>query len=261
MKLSIVTPIFNGSDFVRALLERLCIQSGNFEHILQIHASDHASCLIAAEFAGRYNLKIYIEDDRGLYDAINRGFSKATGDILGWIGVDDILFADGISTILKFFSVNPNAMWVSGIPSYRILETPNAYLLGARILRVPPQKLIAAGFFRDGELGFLQQESIFWRRELWCRVNGAQILSKYKLAADFWLWRAFASVSPMHVLCAPLAAFTVRDGQLSHSLREQYNAECGKGHSTLAVLVAKVWYWGSTFFPGSRLSRLRLALR
>ena len=258
MKISIVTPVFNGSQFLRGLLERMCSQSGNFEHILQIHASDHDSCRIASEFTGRYDLKVFIEIDGGLYDAINRGFSKANGDILCWIGVDDVLFTDGISTVLKFFSVNSKVMWVSGIPSFRIWDAQNPYLIGVRILRVPSQKLIVDGYFRDGELGFLQQESIFWRRELWEKVEGHKILSTYRLAADFWLWRAFASVAPLHVLCAQVAAFTVRDGQTSHLFRAQYNAECGRAHSRPAVFFAKIVYWISTVFPRGKLSRLFL---
>ena len=87
-----------------------------------------------------------------------------------------------------------------------------------------PQQYIQNGWFRDGLAGYLQQESMFWRRSLWERAGGLDL--KLGLAADFDLWRRFAEHADLVSVNVPLAMFRQRPGlQRSSTESTHYEAE------------------------------------
>jgi hypothetical protein len=77
-------------------------------------------------------------------------------------------------------------------------------------------------------MGYLQQESLFWRRGLYERAEGAEVLKSHKYAADYHLWRRFACFTELHTVRSVLASFSVREGQLSRIKETQYLSETGK---------------------------------
>jgi hypothetical protein len=69
----------------------------------------------------------------------------------------------------------------------------------------------------------VQQESVFWRRNIWDSVGGFP--DCYRYAGDYWLWTKFASLAPLFAVDAVLGGFCVRSGQLSQRAWISYNAE------------------------------------
>lgn len=89
MKISIVTVTFNSARTLRDTLKS--IESQDFENIeiLLIDGISKDSTLeIASEFK-HLDIKIVSEPDQGLYDAMNKGISLATGDVVGILNSDD----------------------------------------------------------------------------------------------------------------------------------------------------------------------------
>jgi hypothetical protein len=86
--------------------------------------------------------------------------------------------------------------------------------------------LIRRGWYSSARLGFLQQESMFWRRSLWEQAQPQDILLKYRLGGDFHLWRRFARFSPLHTVAATLACFVISSQQASRAGLAKYLAEC-----------------------------------
>ncbi|GAB4422660.1 MAG: hypothetical protein OHK0039_38810 [Bacteroidia bacterium] len=86
-KISIVTPSFNQGPYIEDAIRSVLDQGyPNIEHII----IDNCSTDQTAEIASRYPHVVFVsEPDEGQSDAINKGFLRATGDIIGWLNADD----------------------------------------------------------------------------------------------------------------------------------------------------------------------------
>lgn len=95
MKISIITVVFNRVDTVADALRSVETQSyQNVEHIIQDGGSEDGTLDIIREFDASSPLLVS-EADGGIYDAINKGISRASGDIIGLMHSDDF-FADDL---------------------------------------------------------------------------------------------------------------------------------------------------------------------
>jgi len=92
-KISIVTVSFNQGEFIRQNIESVLAQRyPNFEHIIVDGGSTDSTLEVLRSYP---HLLWTSEPDRGQSDALNKGFSRATGDIIVWLNSDDWL-ADGV---------------------------------------------------------------------------------------------------------------------------------------------------------------------
>jgi glycosyltransferase involved in cell wall biosynthesis len=93
VKISIITAVYNNKSLIAECIESVLSQSyKNIEHII----IDGGSTDGTKEIILKYQSKIanfVCEPDNGMYDAINKGISKATGEVIGLLHSDD-LFAD-----------------------------------------------------------------------------------------------------------------------------------------------------------------------
>jgi len=87
VKISIVTPSFRNSDWLKLCVASVADQAGvEVEHIVQDAQSDDGT----QEWLARdRRVQAYIEKDLGMYDAINRGWRRATGEILAYLNCDE----------------------------------------------------------------------------------------------------------------------------------------------------------------------------
>lgn len=105
VKVSIITPTFNSAatvhDTLRSILEQTYT---NYEVIVVDGGSTDGTELIVKGFAGSFGRRlIWISGrDKGLYDAMNKGISFASGDIVGVLNSDDFYAAPNIlETMVK----------------------------------------------------------------------------------------------------------------------------------------------------------------
>lgn len=105
MKISIITATFNSGltihDTIRTVLSQ---KYSDYEHIIVDGNSNDNTLDIIREFEPVYNGKLrwISEPDRGLYDAMNKGISMATGDVIGILNSDDFYTSnDVLSTVAR----------------------------------------------------------------------------------------------------------------------------------------------------------------
>ncbi|WP_199117744.1 glycosyltransferase family 2 protein [Pedobacter sp. ASV28] len=91
LKISIITVVKNAENTISRCLSSLIEQTySNVEIIVMDGASTDGTLGFIEKFR-RENLKIYSEKDLGIYDALNKGISRSTGDIIGLLHSDDYL--------------------------------------------------------------------------------------------------------------------------------------------------------------------------
>lgn len=99
MKLSIITVTYNSERTLRDTMESILSQTfQDFEYIIVDGASKDATLDIIREYEPRFQGRIrYLsEPDKGIYDAMNKGFAMATGDIIGTLNSDDFYTSDDV---------------------------------------------------------------------------------------------------------------------------------------------------------------------
>lgn len=90
MKISIITAVFNNSATILECLRTIESQTyRNIEHIIVDGGSTDGTLDIIGSSC-RKNIILRSEPDQGIYDAMNKGISTASGDIVGFLHSDDI---------------------------------------------------------------------------------------------------------------------------------------------------------------------------
>ncbi len=188
-KITVVTPSYNQARFLEATLRSVHEQGyPNLEHIVIDGGSTDGSVEIIREFEDRLAYWIS-EPDRGQTDALIKGFSLATGEILAWLNSDDLYEPRTLWEVAEFFTSHPQARFVYGDALWIDTE--------GRVLR-PKKEIPFNRFIWLYDYNYIPQPSAFWRRELYEAVGGLD--PRFDLAMDADLWIRFAErTRPVHV--------------------------------------------------------------
>jgi glycosyltransferase involved in cell wall biosynthesis len=105
MTISIITPSFRSSQWLRLCVASVADQQGvSVEHIVQDSCSDDET----PNWLPRDpRVKAFIEKDKGMYDAVNRGFRRANGDILAYLNCDEQFLPGALKQVEEFFAAHP----------------------------------------------------------------------------------------------------------------------------------------------------------
>jgi glycosyltransferase involved in cell wall biosynthesis len=223
--ISIITPVLNGAKTIERTLKALSVQKADFEHIVQDGGSTDGTQDIVRQYSRIYPVRLCDEKDTGHFDALQRGMTKARGDVLAWINADDFYHPWTLATVQRVLAEHRDVHWITGIPAWYFEETGVSMV--ATSAQVYPRSWIRRGWFTKNRLGVLQQESMFWRRWLWERSAPEDILRQYRYAAEFHLWKRFAEHAELRTVAAVLACFTISSSQISRKFAEAYARECG----------------------------------
>ena len=229
-KITIVTPIYNGEEYIEKCIQSLMHQEyENFEHIIVDGGSTDQTIEIIKGYQGKYPMKWISEPDEGMYDAINKGFKMASGEIFAWLNADDFYFPWTLSVVAKVFE-KEQIEWLTGIPSNtKIYDNVSVTYQLPNLPPVYCTPLIKMGAYDGVRISFVQQESCFWTKALWEICGG--IDSSYKMAGDYFLWKSFAKHARLYSVQCNLASFRIHRGQKSSDLN-QYHHEIGKNRNT-----------------------------
>lgn len=225
-KITIVTPTYNSEEYIEKCILSIKGQKyKNYEHIIVDGGSKDHTLEIIKKYENTYPMKWISEPDNGMYDAINKGFAMADGDIYAWVNSDDFYFSWTLDVVAKAFG-KKDIHWLSGIPSntQKLGDTDITYLL-PNLPTVYNTNMIRKGVYDGRRMYFVQQESCFWTKELWDKAGG--IDSRYKMAGDYHLWRSFAKHAELFTINCNLASFRVHKKQKSSDMGKYYE-EIGK---------------------------------
>lgn len=113
MKVSIITATYNSEKTILETIDSLGMQTyKNIEYIIIDGASTDNTLEIISDKC-KLNPVILSEPDNGIYDALNKGISLATGDVVGFLHSDDLFaYSDAIKDIVhKFQETQSDAVY------------------------------------------------------------------------------------------------------------------------------------------------------
>jgi glycosyltransferase involved in cell wall biosynthesis len=101
MRFTIVTPSFRGSRWLRLCIASVADQEAGHEHIVQDSCSDDGT---QDWLPADRRVTAVIEKDRGMYDAVNRGWSRASGQILSYLNCDEQYLPGALRAVEEYFA-------------------------------------------------------------------------------------------------------------------------------------------------------------
>lgn len=198
-KISIVTPSFNQGEYLESTI-RSVLEQGYpaVEYIVADGGSTDGSC----EVLRRYESRIadwFSERDDGQADAIDKGFSRATGEVLAWLNSDDTYLPGALSTVMKEFMDDPSLDVVYG--DLIVVNSDGAFVDDWKVTDFDMRACIYL------DRGILQPAA-FWRRSAFEAVGGLNTQLQFAMDLDLFLRMALRGLRFKHVR-QPLATFRV----------------------------------------------------
>ena len=109
---TIVTPSYNYAQFIRECLDSVKGQEGvTYEHLVYDAGSTDGTLDIIREYE---HVDLTVEPDKGMTDAINKGFRKAKGKWVMWLNTDDLLLPDALLKVKEFAETHTDADVIHG---------------------------------------------------------------------------------------------------------------------------------------------------
>lgn len=105
MVFSVVTPSFRSGQWLKLCIASVADQGVQVEHIVQDAGSDDGTLDWLPKDP---RVKAFIEKDRGMYDAINHGLSKSSGEILAWLNCDEQYLPGALASVTAAFERDPD---------------------------------------------------------------------------------------------------------------------------------------------------------
>ena len=169
-KISIITVTKNSEKFLEKNILSVYKQSyRNYEHIIIDGLSKDKTLKIIKKHKNK--IKYWIsEKDKGIYDAMNKGIKRASGDIIGILNSDDIYYKKTLETVNRYFNKNKDLDFLFGSVFKRKLLT--GYY--------PKRIFWTFGFYTTHSVGF------FIKRKSQLKVGYYNI--KYKGSSDYDLF-------------------------------------------------------------------------
>jgi len=218
MRISIVTLSYNQRDFLQEAIDSVLRQD---HRELEYIVVDPGSTDGSREFIQSYGEKIsqvVFEPDRGAADGLNKGFSRATGEVFGFLNADDFLLPGALRRVSQFFESRPDCDLVMG----------NGYIVDAdgQNLRHVRARDFTVRRYLYGGTRWLQQAT-FFRREAF-RLS-PRFNTENRTSWDGELFVSMAHLgATIGYIDADLAAFRIHNASISGSgrLQDAYREDC-----------------------------------
>ena len=209
---SIVTPSFNCGSYIEETIINIKKQDyPNIEHII----IDGVSTDNTIEILNKYSdeLTWISEPDQGMYDAINKGFALAKGEILTYINTDDIYNSeDVVSSVVDEFSKNDDISFTYGHCSF--VDNLGNFMYTYK----------APKFYKEYSVAFARgtfaQPTCFWRRRVHVDFD-----SSLQYVADSKFFRYLCESFHGKRINKIIAKFKIREDCLTFSNLEDMRKE------------------------------------
>lgn len=179
-RITVVTPSYNQGQFLEQTIRSVLMQGyPNLEYIIIDGGSSDDSVDIIRRYEDQLAYWVS-EPDEGQSHAINKGFARATGEIMGWLNSDDFYLPGALQIVSEYlgYGIQNDAIvghvltvYADGRPAY---QSEGRYVDLIRLLQ----------FWRGYQM---HQPSIFWRRRVFEKVGFLDESQHYIMDFDYWV--------------------------------------------------------------------------
>jgi glycosyltransferase involved in cell wall biosynthesis len=127
-RFSIVTASFRNSEWLKLCVASVADQGLPLEHIVQDAGSDDGTL---DWLTGDKRVKAFVERDAGMYDAMNRGLRRASGEILACLNCDEQYLPGALSAVSEFFDRHPEVDVAFG--DFVVVDRAGGYLFHRKV--------------------------------------------------------------------------------------------------------------------------------
>lgn len=214
-RISVITPSFNQGAYLEQTIRSVLEQGyADMEYLIVDGGSNDES----VEIIRRYESRIThweSQPDRGQSHAINKGFARATGDILCWINSDDTLAPGALHAVGEQFRRNPECQWLVGHCRMMAPDGTARNVIGPDVRGLDAMVHYWRGYM-------IPQPSTFWRRHL---TPNPVLKEDLHYAMDFELWLRLATLRLPDVVPEVLSNYREHDDTKSERHTREFAFE------------------------------------
>lgn len=137
MKFSIVTPSYRQLPLLKRCIRSIADQTEvEVEHLIQDAGTGPE---LEAWVREHSRARLVVESDRGMYDAVNKGFDRASGEIFAYLNCDEQYLPGALARVAKVFVEYPEVDFVAG--DYLIVDPQQRLLAYRKVTPLRPSMI------------------------------------------------------------------------------------------------------------------------
>jgi glycosyltransferase involved in cell wall biosynthesis len=185
---SVITPVFNGEDYIEEVLAAVNSQTWeNFEHIVVNDGSTDRTGAIVASFADRNPTVRYVEQQNsGEAAAVNRGHAECRGEFIVIVNADDPPYPRLIERTMRVMAMSPDVTVV--YPDWDLIDGDGAIRMSVETLEYDQQALIGDFVCIPGPGALIRKEHV---------ADGELRRATFRYVTDYDLWLRLSLAGPM----------------------------------------------------------------
>ena len=185
-RVSIITPSYNQAAFLeQTILSVLRQDYPDLEYIVVDGSSNDGSVEIIKKYENQISWWVS-EPDQGQADAINKGFSRATGEIVAWLNSDDMYLRGAVPAAVDYLMANPPCGLVYG----------DVLSLGEGDIPINIQRFKQFDLLDLMKFHIIGQPAVFMRRSVLAETGFLD--NEFQYLLDHHLWLRAAGQAPIH---------------------------------------------------------------